>query len=250
MAIAAASRAPCALLAASYATFILTLLWTLLALGGLATTGSRLFNWHPILASGAVLAVLTPGVLVQPAPRGSGATRDWRVRAVHAFCLLVAFVVLSVAVAVAYSSHLQQNKPNLYSLHSWLGLGTLFLMKGNIVAGLTSTLCAQWKAAALVGKSHRLGGMLVCLMAFVSATVGFAELQTKLARNAGSVWQLRVVAAAILGFATMCVGIAVVALLGSREHDRRVEELLGAERVRNKIGDHAYALDTGKTESA
>ncbi|KAI0565677.1 Eukaryotic cytochrome b561 [Gracilaria domingensis] len=245
MAHTANSRAAWGLLAASYATWILTLLWTLLALGGLGTSGSRLFNWHPVLASGAVLAVLTPGVLVRPARRANDGTRDWRVKAVHGFCLVVAFVVLSVAISVAYSSHVQQNKPNLYSLHSWLGIGTVFLMKGNIMAGLASSVFVRLRGVRLLGTSHRLAGVLACLMAFVSATAGFAEMQMKLAQVAESVWQFKVVVAGIMGAVTMCVGVALIALLMSRELDRRFEERDVCEVVRKRVSEELSISEAG-----
>ncbi|KAI0560299.1 Transmembrane ascorbate ferrireductase 2 [Gracilaria domingensis] len=98
-------------------------------------------------------------------------------------------------------------------------------------------MCVRFTGVGLLGRSHRLTGVLVCLMAFVSATAGIAELQMKLAQVAESVWQFKVVVAGIMGAVTMCVGVGLIALLMSRELDRHLEERDGCEVVRKILSD-------------
>lgn len=208
------------LLAASYSVWFTVILWVVLSLGGLGTKASRLFNWHPVLASGAVLGALTPGVLVSTARNSDDAKRSSRTRLLHALCVLLAFVVLTIAVSVVYTNRLQRKQPNFYSLHSWLGLASLLLMKGNIVAGIASLLFPRFRTGSF-GTTHRYAGMFICFSSFLCAVLGFAQMQQSLSRNSGTVWHGKVVLAGLLGAATLCIGTAVVLLLLNGEHCRR-----------------------------
>lgn len=207
------------LLAASYSVWITTILWAVLSLGGLGTTASRLFNWHPVLASGAVLGALTPGILAHTARHSDDAKRRFRARLLHALCVLLAFIVLTIAVSVVYANHVQHKQPHFYSLHSWLGVTCLLLMKGNIVAGIASALFPRFQGGSF-GTMHRYTGAFICFLSFMSAALGFAHMQDSLSRTSGGVWQVKVVLAGLLGAASLCVGTALILLLFSGEHFR------------------------------
>lgn len=203
---------------ASFAAVVSTHIWVLLLVGLPGRHGAALFKWHPILMSLSTFIVLpcgmfawtywresTPEIKTQ---QGEIGHRRILFKALHVVSVITAFATVSIGIAVAYVSHVQQGFVNLYSFHSWVGATTLILMKINLIGGIISTL---WNNTheVLGGTWHRNVGILIFAMSFASATLGFAEYQTFIVRDKGP-WSAAATFSAILASLTMIIGICYV----------------------------------------
>lgn len=190
-----------------------TALWSAFLLGGLGVSGKKLFNWHPIVMScGAVL--LLPQAILAWCPKPASEEARSRTKSIHAALVLLAFILFNIGIAIAYASHVQQKLPNFYSLHSWSGVATLFAMKGNLFGGIVAWLfhsSRKWITPSI----HRRAGLLTLLLAFVTTTLGFAELQTFAVRAVGALGKAAVVGG-MLGLAWIAMGALVMGMIASR----------------------------------
>ena len=112
--------------------------WWIHLLGGLSWqrgNSKLVFNWHPLLM---ILAFcfMTVATLSFRAPYRS--SNRWTVKLVHGSAWLVAAIFAAVALVAVFRSH---NDPisgfiaNLYSLHSWIGMGVIGLYILQFFAG-------------------------------------------------------------------------------------------------------------------
>ncbi|KAF0871739.1 CYAC3 protein, partial [Crocuta crocuta] len=105
---------------------ILTVYWMQLWHGGFAWDGSILmFNYHP--GQRPRPGMLSPAAsLVYRLPRSwLGPKLPWKIG--HAVLHLLAFVLTVLGLVVVFQFHSHRRTTNLYSLHSWLGIVTVFL---------------------------------------------------------------------------------------------------------------------------
>ncbi|XP_063145255.1 lysosomal membrane ascorbate-dependent ferrireductase CYB561A3 isoform X3 [Candoia aspera] len=105
----------------------LTVYWSQHWLGGFAWDGShKMFNWHPALMVAGMLVLYGTAALVYRLPFSqTGPKFPWKV--LHATLTLVAFVLVVLGLEAVFEFHSVQKIPNMYSLHSWLGLSAVLL---------------------------------------------------------------------------------------------------------------------------
>lgn len=206
-------------------------LWAVFGLGGLGRKGSALFNWHPVLMSLAALVLLPQGMLIwssypEPLQDELRAYVKW----CHAGLMTTGFVLTNVGIGIAYAAHVQQGIANFYSLHSWMGLAAIALLKSNLVGGLLSVFVPRWRIAQFSGNMHRLVGVgaLVCIS--VSVVTGFAELQAFVVQRT-SAFAVEALIGAVLGSLSVCVLMLIVLTMES-----------GVTRVGRTLG-----MENGKT---
>lgn len=206
----------------SLVTLAFVTLWTIRGLGGLGSTGKKLFNWHPLLMSLATLVLLPQGALLWsslPPQVPIDAPERVRTKRLHAFLLASGFVIANIGICLAYTSHVQQGLPNFYSVHSWIGIGALILMKSNIFGGLVSALLPKWRAAKLTKSVHRRVGITALALSFSAAISGLAEQQGFLVKDADNAFDPQAVIAGVISILFICVGglVAVAVEEGRRE---------------------------------
>lgn len=198
-----------------------THLWVLALVGVPGRRGAALFKWHPILMSFATMMVLPCGIFSWLLWRDSESSRSGSAesnngccsgrlffKALHVVCVIWAFIMMSIGIAIAYVSHVEQGFANLYSFHSWMGALTMVMMKVNIVGGVCGSV---WRQAhdMLGGGRHRMVGIVSVGMGFASATLGFAEYQTFIVRDKGP-WSAAAIFACILASASCLLGACYV----------------------------------------
>lgn len=172
----------CNVLIASIVTWVMVVLWMALPMGGLSVSGKQLFNWHPILMTLAVIVLIPQGILMWRglhAARVKGedlesARRMFKI--CHAVMQMAGFAVANAGVAVAYTVHAQRGEGHCYSLHSWLGLLTLLVMKCNVVGGLVRWGVKKW-VGGRVRTGHGQVGKLAATVGILTAVTGVVELQ-------------------------------------------------------------------------
>ncbi|XP_066467378.1 lysosomal membrane ascorbate-dependent ferrireductase CYB561A3 isoform X2 [Tiliqua scincoides] len=115
----------------------LTSFWGQHWLGGFAWDGSsKMFNWHPVLMVTGMLVLYSTAALVYRVPISwEGPKLPWKL--LHAALTLAVFILVVLGLVAVFEFHNKKEIPNMYSLHSWLGLATVLLFSGQWLMGFT-----------------------------------------------------------------------------------------------------------------
>ena len=154
---------------------VLVIIWGNQYLGGFdwSKPGQR-FNWHPVLMVVAFVFLYGNGMLIYRLMRDEPKPR---LKLIHASLNGLAFLLAVVGLIAVFSFHNENHIPNMYSLHSWIGLGTVILFGSNLVGGAAFFLLPQmpdyWRAAIL--PLHVYGGQAALLLIVVSVISGTTE---------------------------------------------------------------------------
>ncbi|XP_033917460.1 lysosomal membrane ascorbate-dependent ferrireductase CYB561A3 isoform X1 [Melopsittacus undulatus] len=145
--------------------------------GGFAWDGStQMFNWHPVLMVTGMVVLYGAASLVYRLPASwSGPKLPWKV--LHGCLALAAFTLAVLGLVAVFRFHNDHGTPNMYSLHSWLGLVTVLLFCCQWLAGL-STFLLPWAPAWLRGlykPIHVFFGSIILLLAAASCVSGINE---------------------------------------------------------------------------
>ncbi|KFQ46724.1 Cytochrome b ascorbate-dependent protein 3, partial [Nestor notabilis] len=116
--------------------------------GGFAWDGStQMFNWHPVLMVTGMVVLYGAASLVYRLPSSwSGPKLPWKV--LHSSLALAAFILAVLGLVAVFRFHNDHGTPNMYSLHSWLGLATILLFSCQWLTGF-STFLLPWAPAWL-----------------------------------------------------------------------------------------------------
>ncbi|KAJ7344237.1 hypothetical protein JRQ81_000187 [Phrynocephalus forsythii] len=117
-----------------------TVYWSHHWLGGFAWDGSFLmFNWHPVLMVTGLLVLYGIAALVYRVPLArEGSKLPWKL--LHAALTFTAFILVVLGLVAAFEYHNKQGIPNMYSLHSWVGLSAVLLFSCQWLMGFLSFL--------------------------------------------------------------------------------------------------------------
>ncbi|KAL6100810.1 cybrd1 [Pungitius sinensis] len=134
------------------------------------------FNWHPVLVVSGFIFLQGLAIVVYRIPW------TWRfskltMKFVHAGLHLLAFIFAAIAMAAVFDFHNAAGIPNMYSLHSWLGLVALTLFCLQFVLGVGIYLIpvtpAFWRAAFM--PLHVYSGLLLFGSVIAVALMGITE---------------------------------------------------------------------------
>lgn len=161
------------------AVCVLVLVWCIYFRGGLAfeaTNKSLIFNIHPVLMFIGFIFVASESILVYkviPIPK-------YYQKVVHLSLHLIALALGAVGIYAAFKYHNESGIVNLYSWHSWLGLGTICLFAVQWLVGFFSFFFPGAPDSMRGGilPWHVLFGILIYLFAIASAELGFLEKLT------------------------------------------------------------------------
>ncbi|XP_074493707.1 lysosomal membrane ascorbate-dependent ferrireductase CYB561A3 isoform X2 [Sebastes fasciatus] len=123
-------------------------LWNSQWRGGFAWDGSALqFNWHPVLMVTGLVVLYGNGAVLYRIPLTWGQNKlPWKL--LHAAVMLTALVLSIVGLCAVFGNHNAQNIPNLYSLHSWIGIAATALFAIQWVVGMAGFLL-PWSPISL-----------------------------------------------------------------------------------------------------
>lgn len=156
-------------------SIILVIVWCNQFLGGFdwSDKGQR-FNWHPVLMVVGFVFLYGNGVLIYRLMRDEPKPR---LKLIHASINGLAFVLAVIALIAVFSFHNEANIPNMYSLHSWIGLGTVILFGLNLTGGLMLFLLpgASEGLKAVTLPLHVFGGHTSLFLILVSIVSGITE---------------------------------------------------------------------------
>lgn len=143
--------------------------------GGFAWDGSgREFNYHPLCMIISMVFLYSEAMIVYRVFRHEN---KFFVKLVHFGLQVVAFAISVWGLKAVFDFHNNNNIPNLYSLHSWCGLGTVVLFSCQLLFGFLSFLFPKMpdgpRAAYL--KVHVFFGLFIFVMAIGTCLLGITE---------------------------------------------------------------------------
>ncbi|NWW97792.1 CYAC3 protein, partial [Caloenas nicobarica] len=186
--------------------------------GGFSLDGSaRTFNWHPVLmVTGMVVLYGAAALIYRLPPARRGPKLPWKV--VHSALALAAFVLAVLGLAAVFRFHNAHGTPNMYSLHSWLGLVTVLLFSCQWVAGF-STFLLPWAPTwlrAFYKPIHVFFGATVLMLSVASCVSGINEKLFFSLKNGTAEYKLlpaEAVFANTLGLLILLFGVLVLGAL-------------------------------------
>ncbi|XP_068185759.1 plasma membrane ascorbate-dependent reductase CYBRD1 [Antennarius striatus] len=167
----------CAAAAVGVTSVIFVLIWVFNYKEGLAWDGGLAeFNWHPVLIVFGFIAVQGFAIIVYRLPW----TWKWNkqvMKFIHAGLHLLAFILVVISLVAVFDFHNYAKIPNMYSLHSWLGLMAVILFSQQLVIGvclyLLPVLPVFWRAAFM--PIHVYSGLLLFTSVIAVALMGITE---------------------------------------------------------------------------
>uniref|UniRef100_A0A8K9V5W5 Lysosomal membrane ascorbate-dependent ferrireductase CYB561A3 n=1 Tax=Oncorhynchus mykiss TaxID=8022 RepID=A0A8K9V5W5_ONCMY len=144
--------------------------WNIEWRGGFAWDASFLqFNWHPVLmVTGLVVLYGNAAILYRIPFTWSQRKQHWKL--VHAALLLSSLILSILGLCAVFDFHTGYHIPNLYSLHSWVGIFTVVLFTAQWLLGLVGFLspCSPLGFRKLLKPVHAWMGMAIFILSLAS----------------------------------------------------------------------------------
>ncbi|XP_078537701.1 plasma membrane ascorbate-dependent reductase CYBRD1 [Lissotriton helveticus] len=139
--------------------------------GGLAE-----FNWHPVLMIAGFIFIQGIAIIVYRLPW------TWKcskllMKFIHAGLHCIAMILVVVSLVAVFDFHNAKSIPNMYSLHSWVGLTLAILYAMQILFGLLVYLLpfAPLSLRTSLMPLHVYSGILIFGTVIATALMGFTE---------------------------------------------------------------------------
>ncbi|XP_021558719.1 plasma membrane ascorbate-dependent reductase CYBRD1 [Neomonachus schauinslandi] len=160
-----------------FLSVIFTLIWVLHYREGLGWDGTTLeFNWHPVLMVTGFVFIQGIAIIVYRLPW------TWKcskllMKSIHAGLHTVAAVLVIIALVSVFDFHNALSIPNMYSLHSWVGLTVVILYILQLLLGVFIFLLpwAPLSLRALVMPVHVYSGLLIFGTVIAAVLTGVTE---------------------------------------------------------------------------
>ncbi|KAH8234877.1 hypothetical protein KR032_004935 [Drosophila birchii] len=146
--------------------------------GGLGGTANPKleFNWHPLFMTIGFIYLYGNSILIY---RGFRTTRKKTLKLTHAGIHMAAFILTVIALKTVFDSHNLPSPPipNMYSLHSWLGLSAVIIFSLQYVAGFVAFLAPGLRENYRIAMMplHIYFGLFGFVLAIASALMGLTE---------------------------------------------------------------------------
>ncbi|XP_050772672.1 plasma membrane ascorbate-dependent reductase CYBRD1 isoform X3 [Gopherus flavomarginatus] len=138
--------------------------------------GSAEFNWHPVLIITGFIFIQGIAIIVYRLPW------TWKcskllIKFIHAGLNTIAMILAIVSLVAVFDFHNVKNIPNMYSLHSWIGLTAVIFYTLQLVLGFAVFLLpfAPVSLRASLMPIHIYSGLLIFATVIATALMGFTE---------------------------------------------------------------------------
>uniref|UniRef100_UPI003AAA60F7 plasma membrane ascorbate-dependent reductase CYBRD1 n=1 Tax=Centroberyx gerrardi TaxID=166262 RepID=UPI003AAA60F7 len=160
-----------------FVCIIFVLTWVLHFKEGLAWDGGLAeFNWHPVLIVTGFIFLQGIAIIVYRLP-WTWKCSKLMMKFIHAGLNLLAFIFAAIALVAVFDFHNAAKIPNMYSLHSWLGLAVVILYSLQLVLGLGVYLIpiTPVSVRAAFMPLHVYSGLFIFTSAIATALMGITE---------------------------------------------------------------------------
>ncbi|CAO1423674.1 unnamed protein product [Diamesa serratosioi] len=161
------------------AALVLTVFWVIYYREGFSLDDpKKQFNFHPVLMVGGYITLSGFSILLYRICR---CCSHLVVKLCHTFFHACSIPCIVIGFMTVWDSHNQQNIPNFYSLHSWLGLITMGLFAFQFVLGFFSflvLLCcdnATHKFRSIMVPIHASLGLATFMLAVAAGVTGLTQ---------------------------------------------------------------------------
>ncbi|NXM56331.1 CYBR1 reductase, partial [Illadopsis cleaveri] len=160
-----------------FVSVVLSFVWVFQYRGGLSWDGSsREFNWHPILIVMGFVFIQGIAIIVYRLPW------TWKcskllMKFIHAGLNTIAMILAIVAIVSAFDFHNAKSIPNMYSLHSWIGLTAVIFYCLQLFFGVTVFLLpfAPVRLRAALMPIHVYSGLTIFGTVIATSLMGITE---------------------------------------------------------------------------
>ncbi|XP_062972468.1 plasma membrane ascorbate-dependent reductase CYBRD1 [Elgaria multicarinata webbii] len=160
-----------------FLSVIFALVWVLHYREGLAWDGDAAeFNWHPVLIITGFVFVQGIAIIVYRLPW------TWKcskllMKLIHAGLNTIALMLAIISLVAVFDFHNAKKIPNMYSLHSWIGLTAVIFYALQLVLGFVVFLLpfAPVSLRAMVMPIHVYSGLLIFGTVIATALMGITE---------------------------------------------------------------------------
>nr|XP_020662350.1 cytochrome b reductase 1 [Pogona vitticeps] len=156
---------------------VFALVWVLLYREGLAWNGDGAeFNWHPVLITTGFVYVQGIAIIVYRLP-WTWKCSKFLMKLIHAGLNTIALILAIISLVAVFDFHNHKNIPNMYSLHSWIGLTAVILYSVQLVLGFAIFLLpfAPASLRATVMPIHVYSGLALFGTVIATALMGITE---------------------------------------------------------------------------
>merc|ERR1712045_490001 len=161
---------------------ITTLAWVGQFKGGVSFTTTEKgidFNWHPILMTISLIFLYGNGALIYRVIPARNESHKLKLKLGHAGTMMLAFILMVIGLQAAFDSHNLANppKPNMYTLHSWVGLLAALLFGCQWTLGFLAFLFPKFSGdiRALLLPFHQYFGTAILVLSAAAALLGHLE---------------------------------------------------------------------------
>ncbi|XP_069791702.1 plasma membrane ascorbate-dependent reductase CYBRD1 [Narcine bancroftii] len=153
------------------------LIWVLHWRGGLAWDSGLLeFNWHPVLGTIGFIVISGFALIVYRLPWTWNFSKSL-MKNIHAGLNTVTFILMVISLVAVFDFHNSKKIPNMYSLHSWIGLAAVIMHALQVALGLCIFLLPFTPVyiKAFYMSIHVFTGLFIFGMAIIAAEMGITE---------------------------------------------------------------------------
>ncbi|NXM65545.1 CYAC3 protein, partial [Serilophus lunatus] len=197
--------------------------------------GAQTFNWHPLLMVTGLVVLYGAAALVYRFPSTwSGPKLPWKL--LHGSLALGAFILTVLGLGAITHFHNSHGTLNMYSLHSWMGLGTVLLFSCQWAAGFGAFLL-PWAPAWLrqfYKPIHVFFGSAILMLSSASCVSGINEKLFFSVKNGTTVYKLlpaEAMLANTLGILILLFAVLVVGALARPSWKRPDSDSLDSRQV-------------------
>ncbi|XP_072032030.1 transmembrane ascorbate-dependent reductase CYB561-like isoform X2 [Amphiura filiformis] len=208
--------------------------WTGHILGGFAWDGSHMeFNLHPLLMVLGMIFFYGDAILMF---RIFSKENKMVVKIMHMLLQILALLCSAVGLKAVFRYHSTKSIPNMYSMHSWIGLPTFLMFGLQFIFGFVTFLFPRLREGyrTVYMPVHRYFGVAIFAMAVAAVISGINEKQFFVYNGAnngteykdlpGEAYVANFLGIAVMGFA-LTVGFLVTYASYQREDDVEWEKL-------------------------
>jgi len=175
-------------------------------LGGYSSSGNQLFSWHPTLMILAFIISMSQGILMYRIYPGSHDSQKF----LHVLFQFISLILSVAGVIVIFKNHEYKGAPDMYSVHSYLGLVAIIITGLQFIFGLTILYFPGGSPTTRKSymPQHRFFGIAAYVSALAAMCAGFFDLQRL--NFAGGNYTPQVVWANVLTLFCVSIGLLVL----------------------------------------